>query len=202
MATTTTGGGSAQEDQAPPPKRPRTARLSLAAWRQFIGVAKPYWLEGERKKAWAMLLLLVVLMLLETKFAVMLNDQAGDMTSAMAARDGDRFWTTVRACLLVLAFAVPVYAFYYYMRDLYANHWRRWLTGRFLDGYLKDRKYYALGTDSEIDNPDQRISEDINTFTGRSIHFLLIFLGSIMLLVAFSTVLWSISHLLVGVLAV
>jgi putative ATP-binding cassette transporter len=108
----------------------------------------------------------------------------------------------VRACLFVLAFAVPIYAFYYYMRDLFANQWRRWLTGRFLDGYLKGRKYYELGADSEIDNPDQRISEDINTFTGRSINFLLIFLGSIMQLVAFSAVLWSISHLLVGVLAV
>ncbi|MRV72772.1 ATP-binding cassette domain-containing protein [Duganella sp. FT92W] len=202
MATTSSAGTAAPEDPAPPGKRIRSARLSLAAWRQFVNVAKPYWLEEERKKAWALLLLLVVLMLLETKFAVMLNNQAGEMTSALAARDGGRFWSTVRACLLVLAFAVPVYAFYYYMRDLFANQWRRWLTGRFLDGYLTGRKYYMLGTDSEIDNPDQRISEDINTFTGRSIHFLLIFLGSIMQLVAFSTVLWSISHLLVGVLAV
>ncbi|WP_374011337.1 ABC transporter ATP-binding protein/permease [Massilia sp. Se16.2.3] len=149
-----------------------------------------------------MLMLLIALMLVETKLAVMLNDQAGEMTSALAAKERGRFWTSVRACLAVLAFAVPVYAFYYYMRDLFANHWRRWLTGRFLDGYLKGRKYYALGADSELDNPDQRISEDINTFTGRSIHFLLIFLGSIMQLVAFSAVLWSISHLLVGVLTV
>jgi putative ATP-binding cassette transporter len=132
----------------------------------------------------------------------MLNNQTGEMTSALAARDAGRFWQSVQACLLVLAFAIPVYAYYYYMRDLFANHWRRWLTGRFLDGYLKGRKYYELGANSEIDNPDQRISEDINTFTGRSIHFLLIFLGSIMQLVAFSSVLWSISHLLVGVLAV
>jgi len=202
MATTPSAGTAAPEDPTPPGKSPRSTRLSLAAWRQFVNVAKPYWLEEERKKAWALLLLLIVLMLVETKIAVMLNNQAGEMTSALAARDGGRFWTTVRACLLVLAFAVPVYAFYYYMRDLFANHWRRWLTGRFLDGYLTGRKYYMLAMDSEIDNPDQRISEDINTFTGRSIHFLLIFLGSIMQLVAFSTVLWSISHLLVGVLAV
>jgi putative ATP-binding cassette transporter len=176
--------------------------LSLAAWKQFVNVAKPYWLEEQKKKAWALLLLLIVLMLAETKFAVMLNNQAGEMTSALAGQNGDRFWKSVRACLFILAFAVPIYAFYYYMRDVFANQWRRWLTSRFLDGYLKGRKYYELGSDSEIDNPDQRISEDINTFTGRSIHFLLIFLGSIMQLVAFSTVLWSISHLLVGVLAV
>ncbi|MES2041172.1 MAG: ABC transporter ATP-binding protein/permease [Pseudomonadota bacterium] len=186
----------------PPPKRRRTAFLSLSAWRQFIDVAKPYWLGEEWKRAWILLVLLIVLMLFETKFAVMLNDQAGEMTSALAAKEGERFWASVRTCLMVLAFAVPTYAFYYYMRDLFANQWRRWLSGRFLDGYLKDRKYYALGANSDLDNPDQRISEDINTFTGRSINFLLIFLGSAMQLVAFSAVLWSISHLLVGVLVV
>jgi putative ATP-binding cassette transporter len=190
------------EVQAAPKKRRRVPPLSLAAWKQFLNLAKPYWLEEERKKAWVLLLLLMVLMLVETKLAVMLNDQAGEMTSALASRNGGRFWTAVRACLLTLALAVPAYAFYYYMRDLFANQWRRWLTNRFLDGYLKGRKYYELGSSSEIDNPDQRISEDINTFTGRSINFLLIFLSSIMQLIAFSTVLWSISNLLVGVLTV
>jgi putative ATP-binding cassette transporter len=189
-------------DEVPVPKRRRAAPLSLEAWKQFLSVAKPYWLGEKKKQAWFLLALLIVLMLVETKLAVMLNDQAGEMTSALAAKNGGRFWTAVRACLFTLALAVPSYAFYYYMRDLFANQWRRWLTGRFLDGYLKGRKYYELGASSEIDNPDQRISEDINTFTGRSINFLLIFLGSIMQLVAFSAVLWSISHMLVAVLAV
>jgi putative ATP-binding cassette transporter len=202
MPTSATTNDGAADIPTASKKRRRAAPLSLAAWKQFVNVAKPYWLEEQKKKAWTLLLLLIILMLAETKFAVMLNNQAGEMTSALAGQNGDRFWTSVRACLFILAFAVPIYAFYYYMRDVFANQWRHWLTSRFLDGYLKGRKYYELGSDSEIDNPDQRISEDINTFTGRSIHFLLIFLGSIMQLVAFSTVLWSISHLLVGVLAV
>lgn len=193
----------AANDGAPAPKKKRrNGRISMAAWKQFVNVAKPYWLGEEKNKAWGMMVLLIVLMLVDTKLAVMLNNQAGEMTSALAGKNGGRFWTAVRACLFTLAVAVPVYASYYYMRDMFANQWRRWLTGRFLDGYLKGRNYYQLGFDSEMDNPDQRISEDINTFTGRSINFLLIFLGSLMQLVAFSAVLWSISHLLVGVLAV
>jgi vitamin B12/bleomycin/antimicrobial peptide transport system ATP-binding/permease protein len=197
MTPPTPTTGAATDDA---PTSPRPAPLSLAAWKQFVSVAKPYWLGDQKKNAWTLLLLLVVLMLVDTKLAVMLNDQTGELTSALAAKNGDRFWTSVRACLFILAFAVPTYAFYYYMRDVYANQWRRWLTGRFLDGYLQGRKYYELGSSSQIDNPDQRISEDINTFTGRSINFLLIFLGSIMQLVAFSAVLWSISNVLVGVL--
>nr|WP_314543124.1 ABC transporter ATP-binding protein/permease [uncultured Massilia sp.] len=184
------------------PRKRRVPPLSLAAFKQFLNVAKPYWQQDAKKKAWSLLLLLIVLMLVDTRLAVMLNNQAGEMTSALAGKDGDRFWAAVRACLLTLAVAIPIYAFYYYMRDVFANQWRDWLTRRFLDGYLNGRKYYALGAVGDLDNPDQRIAEDINTFTGRSINFLLIFLGSIMQLVAFSAVLWSISHLLVGVLAV
>ncbi len=177
----------------------------MAAWRQFLGVALPYWRGDRRRIAWALLALLVALMLCETQLAVMLVDKTGEMTSALAAKDRERFWSAVRMCLLVLSFAVPVYVFYYYMRDAFANHWRRWLTHRFLDGYLGERRYYELGNGAvsgAIDNPDQRISEDINTFTGRSVNFLLLFLGSLMQLVAFSAVLWSISHTLVVFLAV
>lgn len=190
------------------PRRRRPPRLSAAAWRQFLQIARPYWLGDQRKAAWGLLGLLIVLMLCETQLAVLLNDKTGEMTSALAARDHSRFWLAVRDSLLVLAFAVPVYAFYYYMRDAFSNHWRRWLTGRFLDGYLDRRQYYEIAAGSaaagtaDIDNPDQRISEDINTFTGRSTHFSLLMVGSVMQLVAFSAVLWSLSKLLVAFLAV
>ena len=167
-----------------------------------MAVARPYWMGDKKKAAWGLLALLIGLMVLETQLAVMLIDKTGEMTSALAAKQADRFWSAVQVSLVVLAFAVPVYAFYYYMRDAFSNQWRRWLTHRFLDGYLGERKYYEIGAGSDIDNPDQRISEDINTFTGKSTHFLLIFLGSLMQLVAFSAVLWSISHTLVAFLAV
>ena len=174
----------------------------MAAWRQFLEVAMPYWRGDHKKTAWALMAVLIALMLLETQLAVLLIEKSGEMTSALAARDSDRFWNAVQLCLLVLAFAVPVYVFYYYVRDAFSNHWRRWLTHRFLDAYLGGRRYYELGYSSGIDNPDQRISEDINSFTGRSVHFMLILLGSLMQLVAFSAVLWSISRLLVAFLVV
>ena len=187
----------------PAARKIRAPKLSMHAWRQFFSVARPYWTGDQRKSAWLLLIVLIVLMLGQTQFAVMLNNQTGELTSALAARQAPRFWHSVWMCLGIVAFAVPLTALYYYARDLFSNRWRRWLTARFLNGYLADRRYYELGTGStEIDNPDQRISEDINNFTGRSINFLLIFLGSLMQLIAFSAVLWSISRPLVAFLAV
>ena len=202
MSTPTSDAPSASAPlKTPKTRRRRPPTLSLSALKQFMSVAKPYWQGDKKRTAWGLLALLIGLMVFETQLAVMLVDKSGEMTSALAGRDAERFWAAVRTTLYVLAFAVPVYAFYYYMRDAFSNYWRRWLTSRFLDGYLGERKYYEIGARGDIDNPDQRISEDINTFTGRSTHFLLIFIGSLMQLVAFSAVLWSISHTLVAILA-
>lgn len=181
---------------------PRPPRLSAEAWRQFVAVARPYWTGSQRKAAWGLLGALIVLMLGETWLAVLLNRMTGEMTSALAGHDGERFWAAVRNCLIVIALAVPTFALYYFMRDAFANRWRRWLTARYLDGYLGNRRYYDLANHPEIDNPDQRIAEDINTFTARSANLLLIFLGSAMQLLAFSAVLWSISKVLVAFLTI
>lgn len=171
-------------------------------WQKFWIIAAPYWRREEKWKAWGLLVLLVLLLLGQTGFAVLFNDQTGEFTSALAARDADRFWQAIRFCLMLLMGAVPMYAFYYYVRDRLGNQWRRWLTGRFLGSYFRDRHFYELNANASIDNPDQRIAEDISTFTQRSLFFLLILIGSILQLVAFSNVLWSISRELVYFLVI
>jgi putative ATP-binding cassette transporter len=166
-------------------------------WQRFWAIAAPYWRQDERLKAWGLLALLVLLLLGQTRFAVLFNDQTGEFTSALAARDEQRFWDSIRYCLGLLGLAVPIFALYYFVRDTLAVHWRRWLTHRFLESYFSHRHFYELTANAGIDNPDQRVAEDINTFTQRSLYFLLVIIGSLLQLVAFSRVLWSISHELV-----
>ncbi|HLS54457.1 MAG TPA: ABC transporter ATP-binding protein/permease [Zeimonas sp.] len=171
-------------------------------WRRFAVIARPYWLSEEKWKARGLLALAVLLLLGQTAFNVLLNEQTGEFTSALAARDADRFWLSIRQCVAIVIVAVPIYAFYYYVRDTLGIHWRRWLTSRFLDRYFTDRAYYELNASGAIDNPDQRISEDINAFTQQSLYFLMIALGAVIQLVAFTGVLWSISKALVYFLVV
>jgi putative ATP-binding cassette transporter len=166
-------------------------------WKRFWDIAAPYWRMEEKSKAWGLLVLLVLLLLGQTGFAVLFNEQTGEFTSALAARNSDRFWHSIKLCLGLLIGAVPLYAFYYYVRDKLGIRWRRWLTSRFLESYFRDRHFYELNANAAIDNPDQRIAEDINTFTQRSLFFLLILIGSILQLLAFSGVLWFISRELV-----
>ncbi|MFQ3629660.1 MAG: ABC transporter ATP-binding protein/permease, partial [Cyanobacteriota bacterium] len=76
-------------------------------------------------------------------------------------------------------------------QDLLGLRWREWMTNNFLGQYFSNRAYYDLNSDDSIDNPDQRISQDINSFTSYSLNFLLIFLGSIIDVISFTGILLS-----------
>lgn len=177
-------------------------RFDRHLWQRFKGIAAPYWFGEEKLQARWMLVLLVLLLLGQTGFAVLFNDQTGEFTSALAAKDADRFWLSMEKCVAILIFGVLVHASYYYVRDRLGLHWRRWLTRRFLGNYFSNRAYYELNASAEIDNPDQRVAEDINTFCQKSLQFLLVLIGSLLQLIAFSGVLWAISKELVGFLIV
>ncbi|MDE2416278.1 MAG: ABC transporter ATP-binding protein/permease [Burkholderiales bacterium] len=172
------------------------AGFNARLWRRFAKIARPYWLSDERWRARGLLALLVVLLLGQTAFNVLFNNETGEFTSALAAGDSDRFWQSIVRYTAILLAAVPIYALYYYVRDTLGLRWRRWMTNYFLAQYFDQRAYYRLNT-SGIDNPDQRIAEDINSFTQQSLYFSMIVLGSVIDLVAFSSVLWTISRGLV-----
>src|SRR5262245_26751784 len=172
-------------------------RLNRHLWSRFGAIALPYWFSEEKWAARGLLTLLVLLLLGQVGTNVLFNQQTGEFTSALAAKDAARFWRTIYQCLAMLVVAVPICALYYFVRDKLAIYWRKWLTSRFLHRYFMDRSFYELNSNAKIDNPDQRIAEDVNTFTQKSLYFLLIILGSAIQLAAFSGVLWSISKPLV-----
>jgi putative ATP-binding cassette transporter len=175
-------------------------RLDRRFLHRFLTIARPFWFGNERTRARVLLVVLVLLLLGETRLNVLFNHQSGEFTSALAARDGARFWRSIEFFLGLLVFAIPIFAFYYYVRDTLGIRWRRWLTRQFLNSYFAERAYYDLVSDAAIDNPDQRISEDINAFTQRSLSFLLTLVSALLQLVAFSAVLWHISRMLVAFL--
>ena len=172
--------------------------FNATLWRRFAHIAAPYWRTSEERwRAAGMLGLLIVLLLGQTGFNVLFNHETGEFTSALAAGDAERFWASIWRYTAILAAAVPIYGLYYYVRDILGLRWRRWLTQHFLTRYFSERAYYRLHADAGIDNPDQRIAEDINSFTQQSLYFSMIVLSSVIQLVAFAGVLWTISQGLV-----
>ncbi|BCX12530.1 MAG: ABC transporter ATP-binding protein [Thermosynechococcus sp.] len=149
-----------------------------------------------RWQAWALLGLLLMLSLSVSGLNVIISFVGRFFQTALAEKNAETYWRFLWVYAAVFVVGTPIVVIYRYVREYLGLRWRDWLTRHFLDRYFQNRAYYTIENQGEIDNPDQRITEDVRSFTQTSLQFLLIILGEIIDLIAFSGILWSISQTL------
>lgn len=174
-------------------------RLNLQAVKQFWALAKLYWLGDEKQGVFALFAILGVLLFTNTQVKVFLNAMQGDLISALASRNSNRFWQVILVALVWIIISSLLNSCYGYVRETIGLYWRRWLTHRLLNQYFSERAFYDLSNfhKDDIDNPDQRIAEDVANFCQQSMQFLVNIIESILVVSAFSLILWSIDPNLV-----
>ena len=178
-------------------------RFNLIIFKQFWAIAKSYWSSEEKWRARGLLFAVVLLSLGYTGLSVLLNNKRGVLISALSAHDEARFWQTILIFTGTLIVYAPLYAGYVYLRDRLGVEWRQWLTSYLIDRYFQNRAFYNLNyAEANIDNPDQRIAEDIKNFTHESLTLLLAVVDSLLAIGAFASVLWGISQPLILFLVV
>jgi putative ATP-binding cassette transporter len=131
---------------------------------------------------------------------------ARNVDNSLVAYDQDGFWKTVAIYAFCLMLALPIRALQAYLIPRLGLLWREWLSGRLLGRYLSNRAYYELNPNDEsteeIDNPDQRISQDAASFTNTSLSVSVEILSALLTFVSFILVLWSINSRLALLLLV
>src|SRR5690242_14562488 len=162
--------------------------------RQAWDLAWPYWKSEEKWAARGLLVAVIALNLITVALNVRLNTWNNDFYDALQQYNWPEFWRQF-AIFGIIAFALIVVAVYsLYLRQILHIKWRRWLTDRFLRKWLEDQSYYRMQLNqATTDNPDQRISEDLDRFATISLHLSLGLLSSFVTLVSFITILWSLS---------
>lgn len=163
------------------------------AWRRLFRLVRPYFVSDRWRQAWGILALLLLLLTSIKLFDVVLSYVGRDFMTALSLREEDAFMHNLYLYLGAFGVAIPIIAFYRFTEERLALAWRRWLTNEISKRYLQHRAYYRLSWYAGIDNPDQRIEEDIRSFTSQSLSLFLIFLQSAIALFAFMGVLSSIS---------
>lgn len=162
---------------------------------------KPFFVSSDvRWQARGLLLLLAVFALSIAAINVLLSYVARDFMTAFSLKEQDEFYRKLVMYLLAFACATPIAVFYSYTEQRLALLWRTWLSREMLARYFNDLAFYRVTSVEGIDNPDQRIEEDIRSFTTTSLSLFLIICNSVLTLVLFVGILWSISiNLIVAV---
>lgn len=152
--------------------------------RQFWRVTGPYFVGRQSLPVWGLLALLLLLVMVSVRmdilFSYYANDQfsalqvaiegAGAGDEAVRASGVDGFWRSMVIFALLLVAEITRVVIDVYLMQRFIIRWRVWLTDRLTDDWLEDGAYYrsryltGLGGQA-IDNPDQRIQQDVDVFT-------------------------------------
>ncbi len=168
-----------------------TGRSTLGkAW----ALSKPYWSSEERWIARGLLSAVIGLALFMVFLDVQFNSWYKDFYNALQKKNVDDFWVLILWFSFLASIYIVVAGYNRYLNLALQLRWRRWLTDKYLDGWLKDRIHYRLELKSYgTDNVDQRIQEDLKDFASLTLSLGLDLLSSVVTLVTFSHILWKLS---------
>jgi putative ATP-binding cassette transporter len=160
--------------------------------RNTFSVLSLYWQSEEKFFAWCALTALVVLSLLAVATALAINEWYKHFYNAIQDLDAHKFYNLVAVFLAIISFSVARSVLITYLVDIFALKWRRWLTNYYLSAWIV-KSTRPEQVEQCIDNPDQRIAEDINKFTFETIDLACGLIYTLASVVSFSAVLISIS---------
>ena len=193
----------------------------LTVWgRQYWRITGAYFTGRRAVPVWLMfgvlLLSVIVSVRLNVLFSFFSNDLYTALQTAFAGiATGDAtvknsgihgFWTAIAIFCLLAAIFIARVVLDIYLTQRFIIAWRVWLTGRLTDDWLDGRAYYRdLFIDNTIDNPDQRIQQDVDIFTtgvggtpntpsnGTTSTLLLGAVHAVASVISFTAILWSLS---------
>ncbi|KVA72197.1 ABC transporter ATP-binding protein [Burkholderia ubonensis] len=176
--------------QSPPtaPDAPQDER-PVSAW----SLIKPYWVSSEWKVAWGLLVTIIVMNLTSVWLSVRFNTWYGQFTNALQAKDARHFPHLMLVFCAIAFGAIILFVFSRYLRQMLGFRWRQWLTNQFLDEWLNDRAFYRIERDRLTDNPDQRITDDLQAFATTTLVLSLELLSTAVSLVSFIVILWTLA---------
>jgi putative ATP-binding cassette transporter len=174
-------------------------------------LAKPYFVSSEERwMARGLLVVIVALNLLMVAFNVVLTYWNRDFFNAIQAFDAKTviallYWylpatpgsLPMPGFVEIIAVYVLVAVYAYYLNQMLQIRWRQWMTRHYVENWLADRAYYNISlsglTGTAVDNPDQRISEDLRDFTANTLALGMDFISNLVTLFSFVFVLYAIS---------
>ncbi len=163
-------------------------------FRDFWKIAGPYWRTSEERwKARGLLLAVALLNLLMVAISYQITEWYNTFWDALQAYNAPQAWHEILIFLLLVVPYIIAAVYQTYLTQMLQIYWRRWLTQRYVKEWLAEETFYHMQLLGGTDNPDQRISQDLATFTSQTLNLLIGLLSSVTTIAAFIVMLWNLS---------
>lgn len=171
-------------------------------WKRLYAIAKPFWVSSQKGRGIALLVAVLLLLFGVSAVNVYINYIAGKFATALQLRDVGQYYVFLFTYAAALLVATPIIIYYQFLRTKLSLVWRRWLSQHLISRYFANRAYYKISSDPNIDNPDERLTQDVETFCNSAVGLSIAVLDAFITVVSFVGVLYTISAMLTFVVIV
>jgi putative ATP-binding cassette transporter len=162
--------------------------------RQFWALAADYFSPRRNWRPLAMLALILFLTLCAVRLEVLFSSWYNTMYSALQKLDEGGFWTAMLLFAILASIHVLRSLVDFYVQQAFTIRWRVWLNEKLLSQWLGRQAYYrSQYLDTPVDNPDQRIQQDVATFVTMSLSLSMGVVNALVSTFAFTLILWNLS---------
>jgi putative ATP-binding cassette transporter len=167
-------------------------RSTLAAvWR----IAAPYFSSDDKWAGRGLLAAVIAIELAVVFLTVLFNRWNNVFYNALQERNQAVFTYQIGYFCVLAAFWIGLKVYQLYLNQWLQIRWRRWMTDRYLGGWLHDANHYRMQLLGDAaDNPDQRIAEDTQRFVEQTLQLGIGLLSAVVTLVSFVFILWGLSN--------
>ncbi|TWC00469.1 putative ATP-binding cassette transporter [Bradyrhizobium macuxiense] len=170
----------------------KNIRSTLATvWR----IASPYFNSDDKWAGRGLLAAVIVIELASVFLTVLFNRWNNVFYNALQERDQAVFTYQIGYFCVLAAFWIALKVYQLYLNQWLQIRWRRWMTTRYLGGWLHDANHYRMQLLGDAaDNPDQRIADDTQRFVEQTLTLGIGLLSSVVTLASFVVILWGLSN--------
>jgi putative ATP-binding cassette transporter len=169
---------------------PKPQGASLSA---IVNMIKPFWISEWKWKAYALLAFVGVNVGTNAYIAIWFNTWQGSFMNAVTQYHESAIMPLLLQFTSIIVVTMVVGVVHYFASTALTMYWRKWMTMHLLDRWFADNTYYRIERDRLLDNPDQRISEDIQLFVTLSYNLIMGIVSTLVTLTSFIVVLWRLS---------
>ncbi len=162
---------------------------------KVIKLTCPYFRSEDRWVARGLLGAILAIELAQVGIAVLLNSWNARFYDALQNKNASAFAYELFVFAALVAAFILLAVYQLYLSQGLQIRWRQWMTGRMLGSWLQNSTPYRMQLSADcIDNPDQRIADDIKLFVSNTLSLVTGLLGSVLTLGSFIVILWGLSN--------
>ena len=162
--------------------------------RHLRRLVRVYWTTPDARRGAMLLALAVVLEIATVAGNLLVADAERQIIDGLEDRKLAAFLSALGVFLAATLGFVLASAYRIYVRQAVEIRWRRSLTAHYVERWISERSYVMQELDgAEVDNPQQRIQEDVRDFVASALGLSLSLLAAIATLLSFGGFLYNLS---------